>query len=177
MRSSFSCTASSVGFTHRPLICRRLGAAPLAELEISQPAQRLTSTHATRTADVRARVPVSAPRGCRSTGDGYLRNFVDRRTQRTVVCRWLYMRHSLFIGGAWLCLSYVPYVSLTCPLHVPCPLRVPYVSQFVCPHPLSSYVPCMSLVCPLYVTSYVPCMSLHFYESQIHWDIRSTPLG
>ena len=126
---------------------------------------------------MRARVPVSAPRGCRSTGDGYLRNFVDRRTQRTVVCRWLYMRHSLFIGGAWLCLSYVPYVSLTCPLRVPCPLRAPYVS-LTCP---SSYVPTpflrMSLVCPLYV----PCMSLVcpiiFYESQIHWDIRSTPLG
>ena len=141
---------------------------------------------------MRARVPVSAPRGCRSTGDGYLRNFVDRRTQRTVVCRWLYMRHSLFIGGAWLCLSYVPYVSLTCPLrvpyvsltcplHVPCPLRVPYVS-LTCP---SSYVPTpflrMSLVCPFVCPLYVPCMSLVcpiiFYESQIHWDIRSTPLG
>ena len=122
---------------------------------------------------MRARVPVSAPRGCRSTGDGYLRNFVDRRTQRTVVCRWLYMRHSLFIGGAWLCLSYVPYVSLTCPLRVPCPLRAPYVS-LTCP---SSYVPTpflrMSLVCPLYVPCmslrmslvcplYVPCMSHHF---------------
>ena len=48
VRSSVSCTDRVVRFTHRPLICRRLEAAPLAELEISQPAQRLTSTHATR---------------------------------------------------------------------------------------------------------------------------------
>ena len=73
----------------------------------------------------------------------------------------------------FVCPLRVPYVSLTCPLHVPCPLRVPYVS-LTCP---SSYVPTpflrMSLVCPFVCPLYVPCMSLVcpiiFYESQIHW--------
>ena len=90
------------------------------------------------------------------------------------------MRHSLFIGGAWLCLSYVPYVSLTCPLRVPYMSRVPYVS-LTCPLRVPVRMsPPPFFVCPLYVPSYVPCMSLVcpiiFYESQIHWDIRSTPL-
>ena len=34
VRSSVSCTDRVVRFTHRPLICRRLEAAPLAELDI-----------------------------------------------------------------------------------------------------------------------------------------------